>query len=73
MMEDVEVRCDVLQDRCVEVEFLDDDIEIIYSDVNLESIAEVLTEVSVEDLKQQLGYYGTWMIVKFEGTYILYE
>lgn len=68
----VEVRTQILKDNLA---IGDDYFEsrAIYQDVNLESISESLTEVTVEDLERQLNYYGSWQIHFKEGLYLLIE
>lgn len=66
----VEVRTQLLKDNLI----TDGNLEsssIIYSDVNLESIAETLQEVTIEDLERQLDYYGTWEVHLQDEMYYL--
>lgn len=69
----VEVRTEILKQNLIEVKEIEDleERELIYQDVNLESIAEILTEVNLVDLKNQLGYYGDWQIIKLEDMHYL--
>lgn len=49
------------------------DYEVIYLDVNLESIAEMLAQITIEDLEARLGPYGGWQIQQKDGVYMLVD
>lgn len=44
---------------------------IIYVDVDIEEIASILENVTLDDLEKQFSFYGTWEIVKCENSYYL--
>lgn len=49
------------------------DGESLYYDVNLIVIAEMIREVTVNDLLRYLSCYGNWEIIKVDGVYHLVE
>lgn len=70
----VEVRTQMLKDNSIQSDGLRTEYNIVvYSDVNLEQIAEVLQDVTIEDLESALGHYGTWQVYSHDGTYSLIE
>ena len=70
-----EVGTEILKSNVVELDELDEldeDDEIIYQDMNLEEIAEILAQVSVVDLYANLtGYAGSMGIVKVNEMFYL--
>lgn len=72
MYNDIAIRLMILEDYVHEVDELEYET-IIYQDVNLEPIAETITEARVDHIIDELGYYGSWEIVKFNGMYYLLE
>ena len=67
-----EVRTAILESNIFELDELDEDYEIIYQDVNLEAIAEILAEVNVVDLYANLASYaGSMEINEVDGMFYL--
>lgn len=46
-----------------------DESKVIYQDVSLEAIAEILQGVSIPDIKQNFGYYGSMRIIYLDDMY----
>lgn len=51
--------------------YTSEDELVLYMDKHIESIAEALMNVTIDDLKFQLGYYGQWSLRHFGDVYIL--
>ena len=67
-----EVRTAILEINIFELDELDEDYEIIYQDVNLEAIAEILAEVKVVDLYDNFANYaGTMEINQVDRMFYL--
>lgn len=69
----VEIRREILKENLIIDDENSEDYEIIYLDVNLESIAEMLAQITIEDLEARLGPYGGWQIQQKDGVYMLVD
>lgn len=63
----VEVRTQILKDNLITEDFSEDYSSTIYQDVDLESIAETLLEITVVDLERELSHYGNWQVHLEDG------
>lgn len=69
----VEIRREILKENLIVDDENSEDYEVIYLDVNLESIAEMLAQITIEDLEARLGPYGGWQIQQKDGVYMLVD
>ena len=69
----VEIRREILKENLIVDDENSKDYEVIYLDVNLESIAEMLAQITIEDLEARLGPYGGWQIQQKDGVYMLVD
>lgn len=69
----VEIREEILKENLIIDDENSEDYEVIYLDVNLESIAEILAQITIEDLEARLGPYGGWQIQQKDGVYMLVD
>lgn len=69
----LEVRVELLKGVVEEVSEVEEDCDIIYQDIDIEAIADVLLEVSVRDLAQNIGHYGSWQVILVDGTHYLLQ
>ena len=69
----VEIRREILKENLIVEDENSKDYEVIYLDVNLESIAEMLAQITIEDLEARLGPYGGWQIQQKDGVYMLVD
>lgn len=69
----VEIRREILKENLIIDDENSEDYEVIYLDVNLESIAEMLAQITIEDLEARLGPYGGWQIQQKDGVYMLVD
>lgn len=69
----VEIRREILKENLIVDDENSKDYEVIYLDVNLESIAEMLSQITIEDLEARLGPYGGWQIQQKDGVYMLVD
>lgn len=69
----VEIRKEILKENLIIDDENSKDHEVIYLDVNLESIAEMLAQITIEDLEARLGPYGGWQIQQKDGVYMLVD
>lgn len=69
----VEIRREILKENLIIDDENSKDYEVIYLDVNLESIAEMLAQITIEDLEARLGPYGGWQIQQKDGVYMLVD
>ena len=69
-----EIINEILKEYCTPVDKEDlDDKEILLQDVNLESIAESLSDMKVSDIELNLVFsdYGGWALYLYNGVYYL--
>lgn len=69
----VEIREEILKENLIVDDENSEDYEVIYLDVNLESIAEILAQITIEDLEARLGPYGGWQIQQKDDVYMLVD
>lgn len=69
----IEIREEILKENLIVDDENSEDYEVIYLDVNLESIAEILAQITIEDLEARLGPYGGWQIQQKDGVYMLVD
>lgn len=69
----IEIRREILKENLIVDDENSEDYEIIYLDANLESIAEMLVQITIEDLEARLGPYGGWQIQQKDGVYMLVD
>lgn len=69
----VEIRGEILKENLIVDDENLEDYEVIYLDVNLESIAEMLSQITIEDLEARLGPYGGWQIQQKDDVYMLVD
>lgn len=69
----VEIREEILKENLIIDDENSEDYEVVYLDVNLESIAEMLAQITIEDLEARLSPYGGWQIQQKDDVYMLVD
>lgn len=69
----VEIREEILKENLIIDDENSEDYEVVYLDVNLESIAEMLAQITIEDLEARLSHYGGWQIQQKDDVYMLVD